>query len=77
MKTIQIKASQFFELLKLKDTSMWDIFAQMIAEEEQELIFLNENEEVLFSYRLPTNLEKLKEDQKIFSKEYAEKIQQN
>ena len=77
MKTIQIKAAQFFELLKLKDTSMWEIFAQMISAEEQELIFLNEKEEVLFTYLLPTNLEKLKEDQKIFAKEYAEKIQQN
>lgn len=77
MKTIQIKAAQFFELLKMKDTSMWEIFAQMISEEEQELIFLNEKEEVLFTYLLPTSLEKLKEDQKIFAKEYAEKIQQN
>ena len=77
MNTIQIKAAQFFELLKMKDTSMWEIFAQMISEEEQELIFLNEKEEVLFNYILPTNIEKLKEDQKIFAKEYAEKIQQN
>ena len=77
MKTIQIKAAQFFELLKMKDTSMWEIFAQMISDEEQELVFLNEKEEVLFTYPLPTSLEKLKEDQKIFAKEYAEKIQQN
>ena len=77
MKTIQIKAAQFFELLKMKDTSMWEIFAQMISEQEQELVFLNEKEEVLFTYLLPTSLEKLKEDQKIFAKEYAEKIQQN
>lgn len=77
MKTIQIKAAPFFELLKMKDTSMWEIFAQMITEEEQELIFLNEDEKVLFNYRLPTNLEKLNEDQKIFAKEYAEKLQQN
>ena len=77
MKTIQIKAAPFFELLKMKDTSMWEIFAQMITEEEQELIFLNEDEKVLFNYRLPTNLKKLNEDQKIFAKEYAEKLQQN
>ena len=77
MKTIQIKAAPFFELLKLKGTSMWEIFAQMISEEEQELIFLNEKDEVLFSYKLPVNLEKLKEDQKIFAKEYAEKLEQN
>lgn len=77
MKTIQIKAAQFFELLKLKDTSMWEIFAQMISEKEQELIFMNERDEILFNYILPTNLEKLKEDQKIFAQEYAEKLQQN
>lgn len=77
MKTIQIKATPFFELLKMKDTSMWEIFAQMISEEEQNLVFLNDNEEVLFTYQLPTNVEKLQEDQKTFAKEYAEKLQQN
>ncbi|PIE50675.1 MAG: hypothetical protein CSA38_01520 [Flavobacteriales bacterium] len=75
MKTIQIKAKEFFELLKLKDTSMWDIFAQILDEnEEKELIFLDENEKILFNYILPKNLEKLKADQKTFAKEYAEKI---
>ena len=39
MKNIQIKASSFFELLKIKDTSMWEIFAQMIGDEEKEIIF--------------------------------------
>ena len=32
MKIIQIKASQFFELLKSRDTSMWEIFAKEYAE---------------------------------------------
>ncbi|MFC6268491.1 hypothetical protein [Frigoriflavimonas asaccharolytica] len=77
MKTIQIKAEPFFELLKMKDTSMWEIFAQMIGEEEQELVFFNEKEEILFNYRLPTNIEKLQDDQKIFAKEYAEKLEAN
>ena len=77
MKTMQIKAEPFFELLKMKDTSMWEIFAQMISEEPQELVFTNEKDEVLFNYELPTNLEKLQEDQKKFAKEYAEKLQQN
>ena len=36
MKTIHIQAKEFFELLKLKDQSMWDIFAQMIDGEEKE-----------------------------------------
>lgn len=78
MKTIQIKAAAFFELLKLKDTSMWEIFAQMMAtEEKQELIFLGEKEEILFRYQLPDTLEQLKQDQSLFAKEYAEKLGQN
>ena len=77
MKTIEIKASQFFELLKLKDTSMWEIFSQMIDGEEKEIIFLDDEEKILFNYILPSSLEKLQEDQKVFSKEYAEKIAQN
>ena len=74
MKIIQIKASQFFELLKMKDTSMWEIFAQMIDKEEKEIIFLDDEEKVLFTYLLPNNLEKLEEDRKRFSEEYAEKL---
>ena len=74
MKTIQIKATQFFELLKMKDTSMWEIFAQMIDAEEKEIIFLDDEEKVLFNYLLPNNLEKLEEDRKQFAEEYAEKL---
>lgn len=77
MKTIEIKAQQFFELLKIKDTSMWEIFAQMIDGEEKEIIFLDNEKKVLFNYTLPDDLEKLKADQKVFAKEYAEKIAQN
>ena len=74
MKNIQFKASSFFELLKMKDTSMWEIFAQMIGEEEKEIIFLDDEEKVLFTYLLPNNIEKLEEDRKKFSEEYAEKL---
>lgn len=74
MKNIQIKASSFFELLKMKDTSMWEIFAQIIDEEEKEIIFLDDEEKVLFNYLLPNNLEKLEEDRKQFAEEYAEKL---
>ena len=49
MKIIQIKANDFFELIKLKDTSMWEIFSQMIDGEAKEIIFLDEEEKVLFS----------------------------
>lgn len=74
MKTIQIKAHDFFELLKLKETSMWDIFSQMIDGEEKQIIFLNEENEVLFSYVLPKNIEKLREDRKIFAEEFTKKM---
>ena len=77
MKTIQIKASQFFELLKQKDTSMWELFSQMIDGKEKEIIFLDDEEKILFNYILPTTLGKLREDQKVFAKEYADKIAQN
>jgi len=74
MKSIQIKAKDFFELLKLKDASMWEIFSQMIDGEEKEIIFLDEEEKILFNYVLPTTVEKLEEDRKTFAKEYADKI---
>lgn len=74
MKTIQIKAEPFFELLRLKDTSMWEIFAQMIDEEEKEIIFLDNKNKILFNYILPSNPEKLEEDRNEFSKQFSEKL---
>lgn len=74
MKNIQIKASSFFELLKLKDTSMWEIFAQMIDGDSKEIIFLDDEEKVLFTYILPDNLAQIEEDRKEFAKEYSEKL---
>lgn len=74
MEIIQIKASGFFELLKIKDTSMWEIFAQMIGEKEKELVFLDDEEKVLFTYILPNNLERLNADREKFAKEYADKL---
>ena len=56
---------------------MWEIFTQMIDGEEREIIFLDDEEKILFNYILPTTLDKLKEDQKVFAKEYADKIAQN
>lgn len=74
MKKIEIKAEQFFELLKLKDTSMWSIFSQMIDGEEKEIIFLDNEDKILFNYILPSNAEKLEEHRKEFSKEFSEKL---
>ncbi len=74
MKTVQIKASDFFELLKMHDTSMWEIFSQMIDSDEKELIFLDDEEKILFSYVMPTSLEKLNEDREKFAQEYADQL---
>jgi hypothetical protein len=74
MKNIQIKASSFFDLLKAKDTSMWEIFAQMLDGSEKEIIFLDDENKILFTYVLPENLKKLDEDRKKFAAEYAEKL---
>ncbi|MDR2237341.1 MAG: hypothetical protein LBE92_14555 [Chryseobacterium sp.] len=74
MQSIEIKAEQFFELLKLKDTSMWAIFSQMIDGNEKEIIFLDQEDKILFNYILPSTQEKLEEDRKEFSKEFADKL---
>ncbi|WP_288460679.1 hypothetical protein [Chryseobacterium mucoviscidosis] len=74
MQKIEIKAEQFFELLKLKDTSMWEIFAQMIDGNEKEIIFLDNEDKILFNYILPSTSEKMEEDRKEFSKQFADKL---
>lgn len=74
MEIVQIKASGFFELLKMKDTSMWEIFAQMIGAEEKQIIFLDDEEKMLFTYILPNNLEKLNKDREEFAAEYSGKL---
>ena len=74
MEIIQIKASAFFELLKMRDTSIWEVFAQMIGEKEKEIIFLDDEEKVILDYVLPDKLGQLNKDREKFSKEYSEKI---
>lgn len=74
MQKIEIKAEQFFELLKLKDTPMWEIFSQMIDGNEKEIIFLDHEDKILFNYILPSTQEKLEEDRKEFSKEFSDKL---
>ncbi len=74
MQKIEIKADQFFELLKLKDTSMWEIFARMIDGNEKEIIFLDKEDKILFNYILPSNTEQLEEDRTEFSKQFADKL---
>ncbi|THV61859.1 MULTISPECIES: hypothetical protein [Chryseobacterium] len=74
MQKIEIKAEQFFELLKLKDTPMWEIFSQMIDGNEKEIIFLDHEDKILFNYILPSTKEKLEEDRIEFSKQFSDKL---
>ncbi|MRJ09837.1 hypothetical protein EDL98_01855 [Ornithobacterium rhinotracheale] len=77
MKQIIIQADAFFNLLKEREQSMWEVFAQLIkGGEKQELIFLNDKKEVLFTYILPETLEQLKKDQKVFAQEFVRKLKQ-
>lgn len=74
MKNIQIKASQFFDMLKERDASMWDVFAQLVDGEEKEIVFLDDEDKILFNYILPISIEQLQEDKKTFASEYTEKL---
>lgn len=66
MKTVQIKADAFFEMLKLNGASMWDLFEKMIDGEEKQLFFTNDENQVVATYILPKTKEELDKDQQIF-----------
>lgn len=53
---------------------MWAIFSQMIDGNEKEIIFLDNEDKVLFNYVLPSEQEKLEEDRKEFSKQFSDKL---
>ena len=53
---------------------MWEIFSQMIDGNEKEMVFLDNEDKVLFSYILPADQEKLEEDRKEFSKQFSDKL---
>lgn len=77
MKRIEIQAKPFFEKIKGHNLSMWDMMAQMMGQDEKEIIFLDENGKLIFRYILPNTLEQLKKDQKEFAQILAEKIAQS
>lgn len=77
MRRIEIQAKPFFEKIKGHNLSMWDMMAQMIGQDEKEIIFLDENGKLIFRYILPNTLEQLKKDQKEFAQILAEKIAQH
>ncbi len=77
MKTIQIKADDFFDMLKNHGVSMWDVFRNMIDGEEKKLLFLDKNEKVIADYILPETVEELNEDLEVFKKSLVEKSKLN
>lgn len=77
MKTIQIKADQFFERLKNNGVSMWDLFRNMIDGEEKQLLFLDKDEKIIAEYILPKTVEELDDDLETFKKTISSKVNLN
>lgn len=76
IRTIEIQAKGFFNLLKEREQSMWTVFAEMIREEEEQLIiFLDDEGREIAHYILPVTLEQLQEDQRLFADSFKEKLQ--
>lgn len=74
MKSIHIQIVPFFELLKSRKISMWEILSQLVNGEAQEILFINEEEKVLFSYILPETTEALQNDFEKFQEELQKKL---
>lgn len=75
IRTIEIQAKGFFDLLKEREQSMWTVFAEMLREEEEQLIlFLDEEGGEIAHYILPAKPEQLQEDQRLFADSFKEKL---
>lgn len=73
MKTIQINAPEFFETLKTRNISMWEIFAQLIDGTEKQIVFTQDGRP-LFDYILPKTREEMEDDRKKFTEEFTERL---
>ncbi|MDO5656272.1 MAG: hypothetical protein Q4G27_09045 [Flavobacteriaceae bacterium] len=74
MKQVHIQSDMFFEMLKKHGKSMWEIFSQMINGEAQEIIFLNAQNQMMFSFILPENAEDLEAVRLEFNEKFKEKL---
>lgn len=74
MQTIEISAASFFEMLKMRDVSMWELFAQMVDGSRKLLLFLDADGTVLFDYELPADADQLETDRKKFAEEYTARL---
>lgn len=76
MQTIKIETASFFELLKNRATSMWEVFNEMMKKEEQLIIFVNKHQKEIAHYVLPNNADQLKKDQKQFAQYFKDKLKE-
>lgn len=76
IKTIEIQTRPFFERLKESDLDMWQMLRQMISSEEEQLvIFLDDEGQELAHYLLPTTVQRLEEDRKLFAEAFKKKLE--
>lgn len=76
MQQVEIKAKEFFAMIKERQLSMWDVLQQMIDGEEKKIKFISDDGSLLMQYVLPKTLDKLKIDQKEFARLFAEQMEQ-
>lgn len=74
MKTVEIQADSFFNLLKSKEVSMWQLFGEMIDGEEKQLLFIGPEEKIIASYVLPATREQLEKDVETFQEDLLAKL---
>lgn len=75
MKTIEINAKPFFDMLKNRETSMWSMFSEMLHEKEEQLVvFLDEDGKEIAHYILPTTQEQLQKDREVFAESFKQRL---
>lgn len=80
MQQVTIQTKAFFEMIKSRDLSMWEVLGEMIDGEAKKISFVDESGNMMMEYLLPTNKEQLQKDQKEFAdllKGQLEKIKEN
>lgn len=77
MKSVQIKADEFFEMLKNHGVSLWDMLKNMVDGEEKQLLFLDKEQKIIAEYKLPMTKEELEKDIDTFRESIGSKINLN
>lgn len=77
MKSVQIKADEFFEMLKNHGVSLWDMLKNMVDGEEKQLLFLDNEQKIIAEYKLPMTKEELEKDIDTFRESIGSKVNLN